>query len=62
MFTLHTVYVVIAFPDREFALHMFTVGVPEAAVSFSFFFQSWLELQIRKFLAHAKGTLTGDEG
>lgn len=28
--------VVIAFPDREFALHMFTVSVPKAAVYFFF--------------------------
>lgn len=27
-------YVVIAYPDREFALHMFTVSVPKAAVYF----------------------------
>lgn len=31
-------YVVIAFPDREFALHMFTVSVPKAAVYCTFFF------------------------
>lgn len=31
-------YVVIAFPDREFALHMFTVSVPKAAAYFFCFF------------------------
>lgn len=28
------IFVVNAFPDREFALHMFTVSVPKAAVYF----------------------------
>ncbi len=43
-------YVVIAFPDREFALHMFTVSVPKAAVYF-FFFQWCFQLQNGKGLA-----------
>lgn len=45
-------YVVIAFPDREFALHMFTVSVPKAAVYLFFFPVVFIT---------AKGTYTGDK-
>lgn len=51
---------VFAFLDREFALHMFTVGVLEAAV-YLCFFSSGVYICKTKFLALAKGTLTGDQ-